>query len=264
MVDSVHHLVDSCFDEFRPSIPRSLTHHYTTLGLIGYEWMAKGFKEKRWIRNDLFFFSDNNDDDDVMTSHYLGKFEFPSEVLEFSELMYLFRNSMYVMYRSDFNAEIHYDTNAQTIQINLAGSNSNIYLPSYSEKETNLIIKPWIETAIKLISRPTKKMKLYLTSRRTSIKYEEIILHAQPFMPVSLVYIVEEIADTLWIVSLTPPEESSLAMFVHPLTPNIVNFNGQIWLFASIVDEFYFQMPQMFHKLYMQLLCLYSKSSNAA
>ena len=260
MVDSVHHLVDLCFDEITPSIPRSLKHHYTTLGLIGYEWMVKGFKENKWIRNDFFFFSDNEDD---MTSQYLKQFQFPSEVLEFSELVSLLRQTKYEIYRSEFSATIHYDTNAKTIQINRAGANSNIYLPSYSEKETNFIIKPWIETAMKLISRPTKTMKMYLTSGRIGIGYEELLLHAQPFMPVSLVYIVDEIADTFWLVSLTPPDESSSAMFVHPLTPNIVKQDGQIWLFASIVDEFYFQMPQMFHESYMQLLCLYSKSSNA-
>jgi len=265
MVEPVHELIDSCLAKHvSPQlIPDALKHHYTKLGLIGYEWMVRGFDQGAWTRKDFFFFSNDEDDEQTILDHYLKVYQLRDELIGFSQLMYQCRKNEYGESNKNIVSRVEYDAHSKTIQILDANKKDvNIPLDNYSDQEIKLIIQPWMRAGLDLMSRMTPNLRSYLQGEDIEMTNEEFMYHAQPFMPVSVVYPIDEGNGILHLVTLIPMKSNSKPMFVHPLTPNIMSPSGHILLLASIVDNRYFQSSQTMYEEYMQLLCLYRRSLN--
>ena len=268
MSESVSQLIDSCFEKHKLTqpIPDALKHYYTKLGLIGYEWMAKGFHERTWTRNDFFFFLNNDKKEEDILAQNLKRFNLPDGKIDYSQLLYLCRKGGYGETDENITQTVTYTKESKTIHIHIEGSvnNRDIVLSSYSDKEAEEIIFPWMVFGLDLLARITPEISKFIINEEGYFDNIELMYHAQPFMPVSVVYLVDtDDKNKVYWVSLTPREDDQKLMFVHPLTPNVITPKGTIILIASIVDNHYlvpFEDPDNTH---MELLCLYRKSLGA-
>ena len=263
MADSLFNQIDICFRTYGvPSvISDSLKHNYTKLGIIGYEWMVQGFKEAAWSKNDFFFFLDDTESEDDILSRHLQVESLPQNRIGFGDLLHHCRSQEFGETEGQIVSIVTFHKQSKTIEIQVDHpDNVSISLASHPEKETEFIIKPWIEFGLGLLSRMTPTMQRFLNEDHVTLSTAELMYHAQPFMPVAVVYLIQTIDDTLHLVSLSSVDPNSKLMFVHPLTPNIVIPDGNIFLIATIVDDHYFLIPDKFNALYMKLLSLYHYS----
>lgn len=268
MTETVHDEIESCFRRYGlPSvIADPLKHKYTELGIIGYEWMVQGFKENAWSRGDFFFFLGDTESEDDILSRHLQTQSLPRGPIEFRDLLYQHRRQNFGETAMVMDLVVIYNKQVKSIQISGIHENKDVIirLDIYSDKESEFIIKPWITTGLNLLMQMTPQMLRLLNQERdVHLSTTELMYHAQPFMPVSVVYLIDNIDAEMQLVALSPKHQTEKPMFVHPLTPNIVTPDGEIILIATVVDDTYLCLPDHLHRKYMDLLCLYRYSQRS-